>query len=211
MAKRTQAKNVGDGVSATVDFERDQLGLPTKTKMGRPSKHTPELEADLLERMKLRTLYQICRDDDDMPHLATIARWTSKSPTFATACAEARRFYAQNWVDKTIALVDECGEKNWKSTKVKAWYALEIAQRVLPKIYGLQNRVDVNHNVNIERIMVPESMRPNTQLAAPVPPPNFIEGEIVPPLEGNADTLLQLGMLHVSEAEEQDNVTNSSE
>lgn len=130
-------------------------------------KYTPELVAEILSRMKERTLYQITRDDEDMPSIRTIQTWIATRPEFAAAIADARRAFAQHWIDKQICAVDECDEKNWKSTKVKAWMALELAQRVLPKVYGIQSQLSLTGEVALKTILVaPE----REQAALPEPP-----------------------------------------
>ena len=59
-------------------------------KTGRPSKHTPELVAEICERLSAgEPLRQICRDDR-MPHWTRMYDWLSQDPDLSLRVARAR-------------------------------------------------------------------------------------------------------------------------
>jgi len=60
------------------------------TKRGRPSKYTPELAAEICERLsKGEPLAQICRDEH-MPGVQTVADWKLVHADFSVSIARAR-------------------------------------------------------------------------------------------------------------------------
>ena len=66
----------------------DQL-VPKKT--GRPSKYTPELAAEICERLSNgEPLRQICRDDH-MPAWTAVYAWSAKDPELSERIAHARQ------------------------------------------------------------------------------------------------------------------------
>lgn len=59
-------------------------------KTGRPSKYTPELVAEICERLSAgEPLRQICRDDR-MPHWTRVYEWLSQDPELSLRVARAR-------------------------------------------------------------------------------------------------------------------------
>lgn len=59
-------------------------------KTGRPSKHTPELAAEMCERLgKGETMRQICRDEH-MPHWTQVYEWLSRDEGLSLRVAHAR-------------------------------------------------------------------------------------------------------------------------
>ena len=66
------------------------LTLPPKKKTGRPSKYTPELAAEMCERLSNgEPLRQICRDDR-MPHWTQVYEWIARDPDLSLRVAQAR-------------------------------------------------------------------------------------------------------------------------
>lgn len=59
-------------------------------KTGRPSKYTPDLAAEMCERLGIgETLRSICRDDR-MPHWTQVYEWLAKDPDLSLRVAHAR-------------------------------------------------------------------------------------------------------------------------
>ena len=59
-------------------------------KIGRPSKYTPELAAEICERLSTgETMRQICRDAH-MPHWTKVYDWLAKDPDLSVRVARAR-------------------------------------------------------------------------------------------------------------------------
>lgn len=59
-------------------------------KTGRPSKHTPELAAEICERLSTgETMRQICRDEH-MPHWTQVYEWLARDDSLSLRVARAR-------------------------------------------------------------------------------------------------------------------------
>ena len=81
----------------------DQL-VPKKT--GRPSKYTPELAAEICERLSNREpLRQICRSDN-MPAWQKIYEWMAKDPDLSGAIARARVMGYDAIAEETLLIAD---------------------------------------------------------------------------------------------------------
>ena len=66
------------------------LTVTLPKKMGRPSKYTPELAAEMCERLSAgEPLRQICRDDR-MPAWRTVYDWLAKDPDLSAQVVRAR-------------------------------------------------------------------------------------------------------------------------
>lgn len=77
-----------------------------KRKRGRPSKRTPELEAEICERLSEgEPLAQICRDAH-MPNWRTVYLWRETSPEFDAAIARARIPGFDAIAEETLAIID---------------------------------------------------------------------------------------------------------
>lgn len=77
-----------------------------KRKRGRPSKRTPELEAEICERLSEgEPLAQICRDAH-MPNWRTVYLWRETSPEFDAAIARARIPGFDAIAEETLEIID---------------------------------------------------------------------------------------------------------
>jgi len=66
------------------------LTVTLPKKMGRPSKYTPELAAEICERLSAgEPLRQICRDAH-MPHWTQMYEWKARDPELSLRVAQAR-------------------------------------------------------------------------------------------------------------------------
>ena len=76
-------------------------------KTGRPRIMSPELEADVLERVANgESLASITRDED-MPSASTVLRHAASSPAFDQALARARAMQADVLFDACLAIADD--------------------------------------------------------------------------------------------------------
>ena len=75
--------------------------------MGRPSSHTPEIAAEICERMaKGETLRQICRDDH-IPAATTVHGWVKSVDGFSEQYAHAREALIAHWADEIVEIADD--------------------------------------------------------------------------------------------------------
>ena len=83
------------------------LTLPdTPKKTGRPSKYTPELAAEMCERLSNgEPLRQICRDDR-MPHWTQVYEWIARDPELSLRVAQAREAGYDAMAEELIEISD---------------------------------------------------------------------------------------------------------
>lgn len=84
------------------------LTLPEapKKKTGRPSKYTPELAAEMCERLSNgEPLRQICRDDR-MPEWRTVYDWLARDPELSAQVARAREAGYDAMAEELIEISD---------------------------------------------------------------------------------------------------------
>jgi hypothetical protein len=125
----------------------------TKKKIGRPSKYTPELAAEICERLSNgEPLRQICRDDH-MPSWVAVYQWMDRDEELSLAIAHAReagqdamaeRAYAEMY-DEPERILSEGGGKidpgYVQLVKARAEITLKMLAKWNPKRYG--DRVQV--------------------------------------------------------------------
>ena len=123
-------------------------------KTGRPSKHTPELAAEICERLgKGETMRQICRDEH-MPHWTQVYEWLARDDSLSLRVAHAREAGYDALAEESLAIMDgeplavfdEGGNKRYDSgsiawNKNRAEHRLKLLACWNPKKYG--NKVAV--------------------------------------------------------------------
>ena len=125
---------------------------------GRPSVYTPEVAAEVCERLALgESLRAICRDDH-MPAEATVRGWAlDDKEGFFAQYERARLLQAHNMFDETLdiaddkqqdVVVDENGirtvngelvQRSRLRVDTRKWYL----SKVLPKVYGDKTHMEL--------------------------------------------------------------------
>ena len=121
---------------------------PPKPKIGRPSKYTPELAAEICERLANgEPLRQICRDDH-MPAWQKIYEWMVKDADLSGAIARAREvgqdaIAEQIWIDMQVEperILSEGGGRidsgYVQLIRARADIGLKLLAKWNPKRYG---------------------------------------------------------------------------
>ena len=120
-----------------------------KKKMGRPTKYSTEITAEILTRLTEGESLRSIVKDAHMPPQATVYEWLAAKPDFAERYAYARDQQAETLADEIIALADEKpkevtddkghgridnGWVTWQKNRVDArkW----VAAKLKPKKYG---------------------------------------------------------------------------
>ena len=81
--------------------------MPTRVKMGRPSVFTPEIAAEICERIALdESLIKIC-EGDHMPSTQTVYRWLHEKPDFRDDYVRARGDQAHTVADQAKKIRDD--------------------------------------------------------------------------------------------------------
>jgi len=86
-------------------------------KVGRPSKYTKELAADICSKVMDRNLTQVLRDEG-MPNRDTIYKWFIKYPDFADNYARANKIRREQTFDTMEELIDQEPETNRARLKI---------------------------------------------------------------------------------------------
>lgn len=135
-----------------------------KKKIGRPSKYTPELAAEICERLSNgEPLRQICRDDH-MPNWSVVYDWMARDETLSQhiACAReqgqdamAERAYAEMY-DEPERILSEGGSRidsgYVQLVKARAEITLKMLAKWNPKKYGdrVQLAGDADSPIKVE-------------------------------------------------------------
>ena len=119
-----------------------------RKKMGRPSKYTPELAAEICERLSNgEPLRQICRDDH-MPAWQKIYEWMARDKELSGAIAQAREQGADAIAEEALEIIDtppeyvltktgeavDSGYVSWQRNR--ADLRLRLLAKWHPKKYG---------------------------------------------------------------------------
>jgi hypothetical protein len=103
--------------------------------MGRPSKFTDEIAAEICERIgNGEPLAQICRDEG-MPPLRTVYGWQAEREDFSASIARAREAGFDHIAADGLRIVDDIDEDP-ASRRVRADYRLKLLAKWDPKRYG---------------------------------------------------------------------------
>lgn len=71
---------------------------------------SPELAAEICNRMRAgKSLRQVCRDDD-MPSRTFVLDWLNDDTAFASQYARAREALVEHWADEIIAISDDAAD-----------------------------------------------------------------------------------------------------
>lgn len=121
------------------------------SKRGRPTRYTPELAAEICQRMSDgESLRGICKDEH-MPPASTVRGWVLDDiEGFAERYTRARQLLAEHWAEELLDVSDEppavTGEGKYDSAYVqhqrlrvdsRKW----LLSKVLPRVYG--DKLDV--------------------------------------------------------------------
>ena len=105
--------------------------------MGRPSNYTPELAAEICDRLAAgEPLQAICGSSDTMLDPKTVRRWRDAHPEFRLSYARAREDAGDVWAERALTAAMKADPQTAAAARVKydalRWYASKLA----PKVYG---------------------------------------------------------------------------
>jgi hypothetical protein len=112
--------------------------------MARPSAHTPEVAAEICDRIAGgESLRRIC-EDEHLPSMSTVCLWVvDNREQFSEQYARARRAQGTLMADQ-IAEIADTGSGDTARDRLRVdtrkWYL----SKVLPKLYG--DKVEVEHS-----------------------------------------------------------------
>jgi hypothetical protein len=104
---------------------------------GRPALHTPELEAEVLDRLSRMSMVKVC-DMDDMPARSTIYLWMSEIEGFSNKYARACDERADHRAEMIDDIAERClsGEVDPQAARVAIDAHKWTASKLKPKKYG---------------------------------------------------------------------------
>jgi hypothetical protein len=103
--------------------------------MAQPSKYTPELFAEICERLsKGEPLAQICRDEH-MPSDRTVGNWRDSDPALASAIARAREAGFDAIALEALRIADD-KEGEHQRDRLRVDTRLKLLAKWDPKRYG---------------------------------------------------------------------------
>ena len=168
-AKAKTAPNVGETSSAQ---ENPPEAPKTPKKMGRPSKYTPQIAREIVERLSEGIpLWEICRDDH-MPAWRTIYDWMERDAELSAWIARARELGQDAIAEDCLRIIDEEPTKviseggirydsafvQWQKNRVEQ--RLKLLAKWNPKRYGdrVQLAGDADQPIKIQAETQAEAM-----------------------------------------------------
>ena len=105
--------------------------------IGRPTKRTPEVEAEIIRRISEgEPLAQICREDG-MPGLSTVYDWEGKDEALSGAIARARIAGFDMIAQEALAIADDADpDVDVQRSKLRIETRLKLLAKWDPKRYG---------------------------------------------------------------------------
>ncbi len=168
-AKAKTAPSVGETSSAP---ENPPEAPKTPKKMGRPSKYTPQIAREIVERLSEGIpLWEICRDDH-MPAWRTIYDWMERDAELSAWIARARELGQDAIAEDCLRIIDEEPTKviseggirydsafvQWQKNRVEQ--RLKLLAKWNPKRYGdrVQLAGDADQPIKIQAETQAEAM-----------------------------------------------------
>lgn len=119
--------------------------------VGRPSKYTPELAAEICEQIADgNSLRKICAASD-MPARRTVEYWLRDKDDFLRQYARAREEQADFYADEIIEIADTETDSNIARVRIDArkW----VASKLKPKKYGEKVQNEHSGQIGIREIL----------------------------------------------------------
>lgn len=115
------------------------------TKIGRPSGFSQEI-ADKICSHIAEGGYATNLKRFGLPHEATVCRWLNENEAFREAYARARERRAETFADQMVEIADTCEDPQKARLQIdtRKW----IAAKLLPRVYGENQRVEVQHTIS---------------------------------------------------------------
>lgn len=138
--------------------------------MARPTLYTKELGDELCLRIATseRSLRRICREDDDMPCIATVMNWLKDKDKaeFLEQYARSKEEQADYMADKTLEIADSMDEdviKKEDGTEVVNYNVIArdklrvdtrkwLLSKMMPKKYGEFQRTEIQAAVETKEV-----------------------------------------------------------
>ena len=119
--------------------------MEEKNKGGRPSKKTPEVVDEILDRLSRgQPLSKIC-SDDHMPSFMTVFRWEKDDPEFRELSTYAREVGTHYLAGECLTIADQ-GLLDPQDRRIRIDTRLRLIGKWNAKSYGEKVEQNVNHS-----------------------------------------------------------------
>lgn len=114
-------------------------------KLGRPSGFSQEI-ADRICSHIAEGGYATKLERFGLPSAATMGRWLNENEEFRAAYARAREKRAETFAEQMVEIADTCEDpqRGRLQVETRKW----IASKLLPRVYGENQRVEVQHTIS---------------------------------------------------------------
>lgn len=144
-ALRVATQHIKDTLPSAEDLVREMVNAP---KMGRPSKYTPELAAEIVRRIALgQTIVQICTSPG-MPTWPTIVDWRLSRPDFATLYSQARESSADMFESIALQTAEKATFLDYSARRLYVDTLKWAAAKRKPRVYGDRSEMVVSGDVD---------------------------------------------------------------
>jgi len=132
------------------------INYQSTAPQGRPSNYSAEIANEICRRIALgETLNKICQDPN-VPHKGTVLDWmfgySSESnikTTFNDQYTRARRAQIDAWVDEGYDKAMSADASHSNLLRVQLDWIKWIASKIIPKVYGDLQQIDVSGGVEL--------------------------------------------------------------
>lgn len=128
--------------------------------MGRPSSYQQDIAEKVCEFVATGGFLTQLRANG-LPAYTTVARWLNDREDFRDAFARAREVRAETFADQIVEIADT--EEDPQRARVRVDARKFVASKLLPRIYGDNQRVEVEHGVSqtAARVLMELTQRAN--------------------------------------------------
>lgn len=116
--------------------------------MGRPSRKTEKIVAEIIERLSAGVPLAVICADDHMPHFSTVWRWEESDPEFCKLSARAREYGTHFMADDCIRIADDPSLEP-SDKKVRIDTRLRLIGKWNAKRYGEKPAGDADNPIHV--------------------------------------------------------------
>lgn len=112
------------------------LILANDAKIGRPSKYTEELAAEICARVAEGSSLHKIANDEKMPSVWAMYRWLELNETFRNNYARAQKCKAHGIAQETVDIADDADDTNWKRAQLRVSSRQWLSGKLSRETYG---------------------------------------------------------------------------
>lgn len=125
---------------------KEEERAPPKKRIGRPSTFSQEVADKICEHIA-NGGYATHLERFGLPSMATMCRWLNEHDGFREQYARAREKRAEHFAEEIVEIADT--EQDPQRARVRVDARKWVASKLLPRVYGDNQRLEVDHTFNI--------------------------------------------------------------